>query len=119
MQEKQLLHAPCENMNAVFKIGLDSAQPLIRCRLPGDRRVFGLIERAVGRIKINIYLIGKDSVHSDKRKVCIDFLLDAPLILGMKIFHDEDAFADFVKLFDAPSGMIDVDKILFRISLLI
>ena len=46
-----------------------------------------------------------------------DLLPHAALSLGMKIFDDEDTFADFVKLFDTPSGVIEVDKILFRVSI--
>ena len=48
-----------------------------------------------------------------------DLLLYAALSLGMKIFDDEDALADFVKLFDTPSGVVEVDKILFRVSFLV
>ena len=41
-----------------------------------------------------------------------ELLLDATFSLGMKILNDKNAFADFVKLFNAPSGVIDFNKIL-------
>src|SRR5512136_812303 len=102
-------------MNAVFKIGLDSAQSRIGRRTTGERGVFDLVGSAVGRIKMDICLIGENSIHCNKDEMGVDFLFDAPLILGVKIFDDEDSFADLVQLLDAPSGMIDFDKILFGI----
>src|SRR3972149_8858129 len=101
-------------MNATSKNGLDSAHWAIRQRPFGRRRVFVPIERA-GRIKIDVGLIGKNSIHGNERKMCVDFLFYATLILGMKIFHDEDAFADLIKLFNAPSGVIDICKLLFGV----
>ncbi len=49
-----------------------------------------------------------------------DLLFDASFILGMKVFDDEYAFADFVKLFYAPPFVVHINKILYvAVSVLI
>ena len=77
------------------------------------------IIRALGQIEVNVGLIGEDTVHGDEGKVCEEFLFNTAFTFGMKIFDDEQPFANFVKFFDAPSSVVNVNQILFFILILI
>ena len=69
------------------------------------------------RIEIDVGPIGEEPIQGDQNEVGKDFLFDTALGLGVKVLDDEDALADLVKLLDAPSAMVGVDKLLERIAM--
>ncbi len=119
VQEQQFLKAPSENLNAALKICFHSTELLIRWRQAGNGSNSGRIQGRCRQIEIGVCLIGKNPVHRDEGKMGEDLLLDAALGLGMKIFDDEDTLAHFIKFFDPPPGVVEVDKILFRVAILV
>src|SRR5438876_215014 len=68
-------------------------------------------------IEFDVGAVGEEPVQSDQNKVSEDLLFDTALGLGVKVLDDKDALAHLVKLLDAPSAMVDVDKLLERIAL--
>ena len=107
LQQEKFFKPPLQDMNRVFEIGL--AEWGI-----GD----GTAERG-GRVRIEfgVGAIGEEPVQSDENKVGEDLLFDTALGPAVKVLNVEDTFAHLVKLFDAPSAMVDVDEVLERISL--
>ena len=104
-QEKRFKSA-VQDMNTVFEIGLSGG------RMAGTG---GSGVRA--RIELKVGPIGEEPIQGDENEVGKDFLFDAALGLGVKVLNDEDAFADLVKLLDAPSAMVDGDEFLERIAM--
>src|SRR5881396_1107383 len=107
VKEEKLLKAPFKDMNTVFEIGLAFRRSKAGTLGTGSR----------GRIEINVGPIGEKAVQGDQNEVGKDFLFDTALGLGVKVLNDEDALAHLVKLFDAPSAMVDVDELLERIAM--
>ena len=69
-------------------------------------------------IEFEVRPIGKEPVHGYQYEMSEELLFDSALCLGVKILDGENALADFVEFFQAPSGMVDVDEILEGISLM-
>jgi hypothetical protein len=99
VQQHKLFDALRKCMNTTFKICFLPIQWLINRRTRTE-----IVSSLIGRI---LGLVRKNPAHRDKRKMSKDLLLDATFGLRMKILNYEDALADFVQFFDAPSGVIN------------
>jgi hypothetical protein len=107
VKQEKLFKTAIQDMNAVFEIGLAVRQ--------SRARVWGA--GAGARIELVVGAIGEQPIEGDQDEMGEDFLFDTTLGLGVKVFDDEDALAELVKLLDAPSAMVDIDELLERIAL--
>ena len=107
VKQEKLFKTAIQDMNAVFEIGLAVRQ--------SRARVWGA--GAGARIELVVGAIGEQPIQGDQDEMGEDFLFDTTLCLGVKVFDDEDALADLVKLLDAPSAMVDIDELLEWIAL--
>ena len=107
VKQEKLFKLPVKDMNTVFEIGL-----AVRRSMAGTGGSGG-----PASIELDVGPIGEEPIQGDQDEVGKDFLFHAALGLGVKVLDDEDAFADLVKLLDAPSAMIDIDEFLERIAM--
>ena len=69
-------------------------------------------------IELEVRPIGKEPVHGYQYEMSEELLFDSALCLGVKILDGENALADFVEFFQAPSGMVDLHEVLDGILLM-
>ena len=107
VKQEKLFKSPVKDMNTVFEIGLAVRRSSVGAGGSGGP----------ARIELDVGPIGEEPIEGDQNEVGKEFLFDTALSLGVKVLDDENALADFVKLFNAPAGMVDIDEGLERIPL--
>lgn len=107
MKQEEFFQTSTQDMNTVFEIGLAYLQSGTGTLGSGGR----------ASVVLGIGAVGEKPVESDQNEMGEDFLFHTARGLAVKVFDPEYTFADLVKLFDTPSGMVDVDELLERIAL--
>ena len=107
VSQEQLFKPAVQDMNTIFEIGL-----AVRTSMAGTGGSGG-----PGRIEFDVGPIGEEPIEGEENEVGKDFLFDTALSLSVKVLDGEDAFADLVKLLDAPSAMVNINEVPERIAI--
>ena len=101
LKQEKRFKSPVQDMNTVFEIGPAGWQ----------RRGGRLGSGGWASAEFDVGAIGEEPTEGDQNEMGKDFLFDTAFGLAMKILYDEHTLAHLVKFLDAPSAMVDLDKL--------